>query len=315
MMPVAMRYSPAIDVVSRPDSATIGKYCRLLLIFVGLLIFLQLGCSKETRKIFADLAALRSDLIKEYQTENINLSVQNARVLHIQFINTAFNELDRQSQLSKAHEVALFAKTHYRAIQLIEGIAVTFLVQKNYIIFHYSNGLASFYFETRRLRDELAIANQQSSPGPVIADYNAGANNTDVYLAENLRLYGVEGGGLVVLVHFVCPGRKVCEPEAVDFDFTTDSRKKMFEGDPRLTIVSDGQVVFSGKAELARTTGFEFAGSVDQSFAAKIPYQQFVKMSAGRNVTVITGPYKFELTNEQLKALQAMKSCVAKGEC
>jgi hypothetical protein len=310
-----MRDSPSIVAPSRFGLAPNGKTRRLILIVIGLLISLNFSCSKETRQIFADLSALRADLIREYRTENINLTVQNSRVLHIAFINTAFNDLDRQSQQNKAHEVALFAKMHYRAIKSMEGIAVTFLVQRNYIIFHYTNGLASFYFETRRLGSELAVANQQSASGPVIADYNASADNTDVYLAQNLRLYGVDGGGLVVLVHFTSPGRKVSEPAAIKLDFTTDSRQKMFEKDARMVIVSDGHVIFSGTVQLIQTTGFEFAGSVDQTLAGEIPYQQFIKMVAGRNVTMIVAPYKFELTNEQLTALRAMKRCVDDGGC
>jgi hypothetical protein len=89
----------------------------------------------------------------------------------------------------------------------------------------------------------------------------------------------------------------------------------MFEKDARMVIVSDGHVVFSGTVQLIRTTGFEFAGSVDQTLSGEIPYQQFVKMVAGRNVTIIVAPYKFELTNEQLTALRAMKRCVDNGGC
>jgi hypothetical protein len=309
-----MRNSPSIDAHSRSGLAPNGKTRQLILIVIGVLISLNLSC-KETRQTFADLSALRADLIREYRTENINLTIQNSRVLHIAFVNTAFNDLDRQGQQSKAHQVALFAKIHYRAIRSTEGIAVTFLVQKNYIIFHYTNGLASFYFETRRLGNEPGVADQQSSSGPVIADYNATADNTDVYLAQNLRLYGIDGGGLVALVHFVSPGRKVSEPGAIKFDFTTDSRKKMFEKDARLVIVTNGHVVFSGTARLTSSTGFEFAGSVDQSLAGEIPYQQFVRMAEGRNTTMIVGSYKFELTNEQLTALRAMKRCMENGAC
>ena len=302
-----MRYSPSIDGASLPGLATNGLHRLLIFILAGVLICLNSGCSKETRKILTDLSALREELIKEYKTEDINLTVQNSRILRISFVNTAFNQLDQPGQQSKAREVALFAKARYRSINSMDGISVTFLVQKDYIIFHYTKGLATFFFETRRLGNE--------SSGPVIATYNAPSETTDVYLAENLKLYSVDGGGLVVRVHFACPGRKVSEPEAVDLDFSTDSRKKMFEDDPRLVIVSDGQVVFSGKARLVSTTGFEFAGAVDQSLAGKIPYQQFVKLAEGRNVTVIIGTYKFELTNEQLAALKAMKRCVATGGC
>lgn len=310
-----MRDWPSIDAISRPGLAPQGKTRRLILIVTALLIALNFGCSKETRQMFSDMSALRADLIREYRTANINVQVQNSRDLHIVFVNTAFNDLDLQSQQHKAHEVALFAKLHYRSIRSIEGIAVTFMVQRNYIVFHYTNVRLNAYFQARSLGNELALADQQSASSLVIADYNATADNTDVYLAQNLRLYGIDGGGLVALVHFVSPGRKVSEPGAIKFEFTTDSRKKMFEKDARLVAVTDGHMIFSGTAQLTRTTGFEFAGSVDQTLEGEIPYPQFVRMATGRNTTMIVGPYKFELTSEQLTYLRALKGCVDKGAC
>jgi hypothetical protein len=264
--------------------------------------------------MYADMHALRADLISEYQTENINVTVQNSRNLQIAFVNTPFNKLDLQNLRRKAREIALFAKVHYRSIRSIDGIAVTFLEQQNYIVYHYTKVLLGLYFETKRLGNELNPADQTASR-PVIADYNAAADNTDVYLAQNLRLYGIEGGGLVALVHFVSPGRTVSEPAAVKFDFTTDSRKKMFEKDARLVVVTDGQVIFSGTAQLTKTAGFEFAGSADQTLAGEIPYQQFVRMAAGRTTTMIVGNYKFDLTSEQLTYLRAMKRCVDNHAC
>lgn len=310
-----MRDSPSIDATSRRGLAPQGKTRRLILIVTALLISLNFSCSKETRQSFADMSALKTDLIREYRTANIKISVHNSSVLIISFVNTAFNDLDLQTQQHKAHEVALFAKLHYRAIGSINSIAVTFMVERNYIVFHYTNVLFSGYFEARRLGTELALAEQQSASSLVIADYNAAADNTDVYLAQNLRLYGIDGGGLVALVHFVSPGRKVSEPGAIKFQFTTDSRKRMFEKDARLVVVTDGHVIFSGTAQLTRTTGFEFAGSVDQILEGEIPYQQFVRMATGRNTTMIVGPYKFELTSEQLTYLRAMKRCVDNGAC
>jgi hypothetical protein len=309
-----MRNSPSIDATSRRGAGRHGKAHRLILIVTALLISQTFSCTKETRQMYADMHALRADLISEYQTQNINVTVQNSRNLQIAFVNTPFNKLDLQNLRRKAREIALFAKVHYRSIRSIDGIAVTFLEQQNYIVYHYTKVLLGLYFETKTLGNELNPADQTASR-PVIADYNAAADNTDVYLAQNLRLYGIEGGGLVALVHFVSPGRTVSEPTAIKFDFTTDSRKKMFEKDARLVVVTDGQVISSGTARLTRTTGFEFAGSVDQLLEGEIAYQQFVRMAAGRGTTMIVGNYKFELTSEQLTALRAMKRCVDNHAC
>jgi hypothetical protein len=310
-----MRNSPSIDASYRHRLAPQGKTRRLILIVTTLLISLNFGCSKETRQRFADLSALKADLIREYRTANIKVSVHNSSVLIISFVNTAFNDLDFQTQKQKTREVALFAKLHYRAIESIESIAVVFMVERNYIVFHYTSVRLSSYFRVGALGNELPRADQRSASSLVIADYNAAADNTDVYLAQNLRLYGIDGGGLVALVHFVSPGRKVSEPGAIKFEFTTDSRKKMFEKDARLVVVTDGHVIFSGTAQLTRTTGFEFAESVDQILEGEIPYQQFVRMATGRNTTMIVGSYKFELTGEQLTSLRAMKLCVDNGAC
>ena len=74
-----------------------------------LFILLLSGC-REAMKSISQLSDLRDNLVREYKQEEINVVIQNSRVLGVTFFNSSFNSLSEQERARKAREIALFAK-------------------------------------------------------------------------------------------------------------------------------------------------------------------------------------------------------------
>ena len=95
-----------MSLKSKKQRALIGIVCGSLL--------LNLSC-KNTVESFSDLLALRTELIREYQAQDVGVVIQNSHVLGINLINSPINNLSELERENKAQEIALFAKNHYRA--------------------------------------------------------------------------------------------------------------------------------------------------------------------------------------------------------
>lgn len=126
-----------------------SRFCLI----VAVLALLLPACTQEQRKTISDLFPLRDALIKQYQVSDVGVQVQNGRFLSISFVNSAFNQLPRIEQETKAKEIATFAKAHYASTQKIEAIGVSFVVHKNYVFIQFTNALNSFFFKTSDLPD------------------------------------------------------------------------------------------------------------------------------------------------------------------
>ncbi len=74
-----------------------------------------------------------------------------AITINASFINSAFNDLPEADKEPKAREIAQFVKDHYASIGKIDQISVSFIVHKRYVIFNYTNGLDTFFFDTKEL--------------------------------------------------------------------------------------------------------------------------------------------------------------------
>jgi predicted PilT family ATPase len=93
--------------------------------------FMALGAACAQVK---DLIPLRQELINQFHQENLELTVQNGKILNITFINSEFNALEQSQKKEKAREIAAFAKSHYASIGGIEDIGITFIQSKEYIV-------------------------------------------------------------------------------------------------------------------------------------------------------------------------------------
>ena len=292
---------------------------RAPIILWGLTFLMSAGCPGQMIKSLADLSALRNELIKEYKVENVNVTVQNTHVLGISFINSSFNNLGEQERGRKAREIALFAKSHYPSMDLIDKIWVSFVESKDYVIFHYTNGLATYVFD----KGELSAGDAPGEMGPrgaVTASYNPASNQTSVYLNQNLQVYSEGGSGIMLFPHFTLSGDnistpRIATPQSVTLDFSTYSQKRMFPKNPKLIVYVDGQRVVSGSARTTNLMGSDAEKSVNEFLSLEISYEQFRQLADGKRVKFNLGAREFELTAAHLEALRAMKRCVEELKC
>lgn len=276
------------------------------------------GCSKGTIKTLSDLSTLRNELIKEYKVQDINVTVQNSSVLGISLINSSFNSLAEEEREDKAREIALFARNHYPSIDSINRIWVSFVVARNYIIFHYSNSLGTYVFEKASLTGAPGSEAQQG--GLVTSSYNPDLNQTSVYLNKNLQVYSEGKDGVMLFPHFVISGDnvsapRVVTPKSVILDFSTYSEKRLFPDNPKFTLYVDERKIFYGTARTTQVLGSNAEKSVNEFLTQEIPYDQFSQLCNGGKVKFVLGAKEFELTPSHLQALRAMKSCVEQLRC
>lgn len=283
---------------------------RRLLIVVLVALLLN-SCSPENRKALGDLEQLREQLIKEYKQKDPSLSLLNFNVLKISFINSAFNELGVQQQSEKARQIALFAKEHYSSINRVDEIWVSFVVYRNYIVFHYTDSLATYRFSKSEL-GTTTVSNTGPKGAIVVSDNNL-SNRREVYLAKNLEVYRSAQGAIMLFVHCSIDGNQMKLPAKVAFEFASNSQKKIFTNNPTLNISAGNQTLFAGNAQLSDTMGTE--GSITQYVSAEIPYSRFAKLTEGDNVTIRLGPTRFELKEDQRRILKEMKRCIEETKC
>lgn len=290
----------------RKERLTIRR--SLILVLALLLIS---SCSPETRKALGDLAALRDQLIKEFKQKDANLSLLNSNILKISFINSGFNELGVQQQSEKARQIAFFAKEHYSSINRVDEIWVSFVVYRNYLIFHYTDNLATYRF----LKSELGTSTVSSagSKRAIVVSDNSLAGRRDIYLAKNLEVHRSAQGAIMLFVHCNIEGNQMKLPANVALEFSTSSRKKIFTDNPALKISAGNQTLFAGQAKLTDTMGTE--GSITQNVSADIPYTRFARLTEENNVTIRLGPTSFELKEDQRQILKQMKRCVEESKC
>jgi hypothetical protein len=293
-------------------------HCRIIFL-LSLALLLNGSCSKETIKTLSDLSALRGDLIKEYKVQDVNVTVQGSNVLGISFINSSFNKLGEQERENKAREIALFAKNHYPAIKSIDRIWVSFVIAKNYIVFHYSNSLATYVFEKSSLAPTAASGNDEQQ-GVVTASYNSTSNQTSVYLNNNLQVYREGGNGIMLFPNFNIPGDnvsapRIVTPKSVVLDFSTYGDKRMFTDNPKLVIYVDNQKIFSGTARTTRVLGSNAERSVNEFLSQEISYNQFSQLVNGKQAKFILGEKELELTPSHLQELRALKRCAEELRC
>ena len=128
-------------------------YLVLLAILTYVLVVAS-SCSKEGIKSFTDLMPLRKALTEKYNEPDVSVVIQNMNTLGVSFVNSAFNNLEKQEKAKRAQEIAIFIKKSYASIDQIKTIWVAFVIHKSYFIFiQYNNALDTFFFDKNRLLD------------------------------------------------------------------------------------------------------------------------------------------------------------------
>jgi hypothetical protein len=131
----------------------------------GFMLFLILltGCSQESFQSFTGLFPLRDELVRQFDEQNIRVTIQNGNTVGVSFINSSFNNLSQQEKELKAREVAVFVKDNYDAIDSIDNIWISFVIHKRYLfLVNYTNSLATFFFDKNAL--EESVLNEQGAP-------------------------------------------------------------------------------------------------------------------------------------------------------
>jgi hypothetical protein len=282
------------------------------------------GCARELNSL-ADANALRNALIREYEHQGINVTVQDGTYLGIQFINSRFNALDDAGRRGKAREIALFARGHFPSISRIARIWVTFLEGETRLyVFHSYRTLGVFAFDKDRVEagdlDSIyergrasAGARSEGVELRAAAAYDATRDETRVSI-NHLQLYGDLDDGLILMPEFVVSGRKLRAPESVDFEFISYSKRLVFAGDRRLTLVVDGARVATKKPRLA-TAGRGADGTYSEVISHRLSYKEFLRLVDGREIKLRLGSKEIEPGEENLRLLREMKACVDDGRC
>jgi hypothetical protein len=135
--------------------------------FLAIALFCFTGCSSALVQDVQNLMPLRDSLVATYHVDDVNLVVQNGHALGISFVNSPFNDLPSTAKKPKAREIAQFAAKHYASIDHIDEIWVGFVVDKQYIIMHYTNSLDTYFFKkVELLGAEQSKGTRHVSTGP-----------------------------------------------------------------------------------------------------------------------------------------------------
>jgi hypothetical protein len=298
--------------------ATISRSRRIAATSLCLGLLLSLSCSKEAMKSLIDLTALQHELMKEYNEDEVDVSLQSPNYLRIVFVNSRLAGLGEQERGAKAREIALFAKAHYSSIEAIDGIWVSFVDTETYFVFRNTRSRAGYRFDKNKLTNE--VVGSAATRGVVTASYNPELNETTVYLNKNLQVYSAGRTSIALFPHFTVPGssaspERIPLPKSVALDFTTTSDHRLFPDNPALGIYVDTRRIFYGPAGTTNVFGSEAAKSLNEAISQEITYDQFVQVAEGHQVNLLLGSLAFSLTPEHLEALRAMKRCVEEVRC
>jgi hypothetical protein len=277
---------------------------------------LAAGCA-QVAKSLGELSRLHAEIVKEYGEKDVVVNLNNTS-LSITFINSPLNAKAPEERAKRAEQAAAFVSRHYPSIDQIEEIWVGFVRQETrFIVVHYSEGLDVFGFDKNghplsRPEEGLTTGKSDSSIRPM-AIYSPRLKETDVRITR-LQLEGDLNYGLAVAPHFTVPGdatgvrRSSSLPRAVSFDFASYSEKSMFPGEPKITVLADGKVVFETSAQFSTSKSPE--GKFSEFLLLQIPYPAFRRMTAGKTLTLRLGDREYRLTDEQVEALREMKQYV-----
>jgi hypothetical protein len=122
----------------------------------------------------------------------------------------------------------------------------------------------------------------------------------DLYDERRQRALGLDVG-------FVVAGRKVVRPDTVKFQLTTHAEDFRFRPAYSFSIKSDSeQFELSSVSRSRQQTGI----GVENLMRGELSFTVFEKLAGGGKVQVLAGPFVFELSETQRRALLDMLSTV-----
>lgn len=125
----------------------------VLAIFLVLAFSLaQASCTEEMRHSFAGLVSLHAALQQEYETDDIQLDIENSQTLTVSFVNSRFNALAQRELYDLAVEVASFSWQHFPDQHSLQTIAVSFIhFKKLFFVIDFTRTLATHAFSKEEL--------------------------------------------------------------------------------------------------------------------------------------------------------------------
>jgi hypothetical protein len=278
---------------------------------------LAAGCT-QLAKSLVEISRLQAEIVKEFGEKDVNVNLNNSRMLTVTFVNSRLNNKGPEERARRAAQTATFVNRHYPAIDNLDEIWVGFVRMETHFIFvHNSQSLAFFGFDknARPLAtpEEWPPASNSDNSVRPTAIYTPQLDQTDVRITR-LQLEGDLNYGLAVSPHFMVPGdatgiRKSSSlPRSVTFDFASYSEKSMFPGEPKITFLADGKIVFETAAQFSTSKSLE--GKFSEFLLLQVPYPAFRGMTAGKTLMLRIGDREYRITDRQLEALREMTKYV-----
>jgi len=145
-------------------------------------VLLAGGCSNGLIKSYAGLNALRQRLIEKYH-EDIEVNLQNSRLLRIVFTNSPLNQQDSGKRAQRAQETARFVSLNYEGIKEINRVWIYFVASETrYIVVHYSNTIDAFAFDkngsTAAFGPDPEVVRGREDLRVPVARFNSSRNET-----------------------------------------------------------------------------------------------------------------------------------------
>jgi len=285
------------------------KYFLCIVLTSCLLVY---GCStaKDLGKTLGNLATVRTELIKKYGEQDVNLRVntfQNRTTLSVVYVNSPLNQKSTEERAERAQETAEIVKQQYPSIKNVGEIWVGFMRAKTrLVIFHWSEMLEAYGFdnEARALRDRGIAPLDPSQPE---VRYSASQNKTEIS-SSGIQLEGTTEKGVILVSHFSVAGNinKITPkpPDEVSLDFAAFSEKPKFPNITKLVFLSDNKIVYQTEGQFSTS---KIAGETYTEFLyLKVPAAVFREISSGNTVTIKLNTHEYKLTESQHLQIQRM---------
>ena len=298
---------------------------RHAVLLFALICLFTAGCAKvkEGSKTLSSLAKVRSELIKTFADNNIDVnlnSIPGHSSISINFVNSPLNERTVEERDIRAQQTVEIVKSRFGDIKSLNEIHVMFSREITYFVLFHSRRPVDFYSfdnDGRPIRGNVVA----SAPGPAIEmeeqltltphlSYSPAQRQTEIFV-DGIQLEGVADNGLTMVPHLTVEGdaHNVTPraPAFIRFDFASFAAKPIFPGLTNIAFVGD-QIKYQTEGQF--TTSRSNDGLTSEFLYLTVPYSMFRQMSAGKALTLKLGEKNYQLTVEQLQALKKMRQYV-----
>jgi len=270
------------------------------------------GCSagKELGRTLGELANVRSELMKKFGENDVNLrinSFRNRTSISVTYVNSPLNEKTTGERAKRAQETAEIVRQRYHSIKNVSEIWVGFMrATTRLVVFHWSEMIDAHGFdnEARPLREPDTTPSDPSQP---VVRYSAREDKTDIS-SGGLQLEGTPEKGVLVVPHFSVAGdvNKITPkpPDEVALDFAAFSEKPKFPNLTKIVFLSDNKIVYVTEGQFSTS---KIADDMYNEFLyLKVPTAVFLKIASGSTVKIKLNEHEYTLTQIQVLQIQRM---------